>query len=111
MSVSRWVAKTVSRNVMDSCTRPGVGLTQSHILQVPLTVAPEWLPIDFGKCAVASQALHGLLSGIIHLHVYALSSEQHNADVPAPHGPAHPSTSTLKASLILRTELAIDTYL
>ena len=78
---------------------------------MPLTVAPEWLPIDLSKCTVASEALHGLLSGIIHLHVYALSSELGNADVPALHGPAHPSTSTLEASLGLRIELAIDTVL
>lgn len=72
--------------------------------QVEMRPGCEWLPIDWTASDATFEQLNGVLSGIIHVHLYAIPhQEQSSPNVGQTSGPPHPSLETLAVRSLLQT--------
>ena len=67
------------------------------LVQASINKGQEWLPLNLSDANIPQEQLHGLLSGVLHIHVYAVDDEKIMAFERLP-GPPHPSPQTLKVS-------------
>lgn len=76
-------------------TASGTYILDSRAMQANVRNGQEWLPLSFSEANIPSEQLHGLLSGVLHIHIYAVHTNEPVSIQRTP-GPFHPSLQTLK---------------